>query len=283
MGELVSRYRDMPFKAVANRYAVFYIGLNAVASALALLAILSLSIDFGMGAGNASTKQGLVQMVQVLVAGFGAMAVFRSSAFVARIGDQDVGIGPSAFLNILLGSTDRAVDRHRAKARAECVAKSMKDVSFLQTNVALPTLALALMQNLPKEEGEKLAAELDSLRKDETLSDGTKSLCMGLALMNAVGEGVLTAAIDAVKTTLEADADPALLAAMQQAKNLQDAKGGAPSSSAAAPEVINFLVQAVGALPPPKKEEDRKALKVVVETAKEVAEQLRKPKPPPAE
>lgn len=279
LGELVSRYRDMPAKAVANRYAVFYIGLNAAASALALLAILSLQLDFGIGGADGSQTQGLVQLSQVMVAGFGAMAVFRSSAFVARIGDQDVGIGPSAFLNVLLGATDRAVDRHRAQARADSVAKSMKDVSFNQTNVALPTLALALMQNLPREEGEKLTAELDALRRDTTLSDGTKSLCMGLSLMNAVGEDVLMAAIQAVRTTLEAGGDPNLLAAMAQAEKLQTVPAGGPPP--AAPEVINVLVQALGAMPEPKSEQDRKARQVVLTAAKAAAQRLMAPPGPP--
>lgn len=45
------------------------------------------------------------------MAGVSAMAFFRSSLFVVRAGDRDVGVGPSGFLQIFLTAADRAVDR----------------------------------------------------------------------------------------------------------------------------------------------------------------------------
>jgi len=56
------------------------------------------------------------------MAGVSAMAFFRTSLFVVRSGDRDVGVGPSGFLQIFLGAADRAVDRKRAAARAGSAA-----------------------------------------------------------------------------------------------------------------------------------------------------------------
>jgi hypothetical protein len=50
------------------------------------------------------------------------------------------------------------------------------------------------MQNLPPEDQEQLARELNALRAAD-MTDTVKVLNLGLALMNAVGEAVLVAAV----------------------------------------------------------------------------------------
>ena len=42
--------------------------------------------------------QRVSRRTQILMAGVSAMAFFRSSLFVVRAGDRDVGVGPSGFL-----------------------------------------------------------------------------------------------------------------------------------------------------------------------------------------
>jgi hypothetical protein len=98
------------------------------------------------------------------MAGVSAMAFFRTSLFVVRAGDRDVGVGPSGFLQIFLGAADRAVDRQRAAARAEAVAKVMKDVDFDKAKGALPEYCLALMQNVPEEDQQSLGPGFEKFR-----------------------------------------------------------------------------------------------------------------------
>ncbi len=181
IGELVSRYRDAPLKALATPSAALYVAINAAAAAAALFGLVTFWPDGG-------------RVTRVLAAGFGAMAVFRSSLFVSRIGDQDVPIGPSAFLQVMLGATDRGVDRVRAQARADAVSQAMAGVDYVDAHVALPTFCLALMQNLPAEDQAALAKQVSELSQS-TMSAELKSLTLGLALMNTVGPGVLTAAV----------------------------------------------------------------------------------------
>src|SRR5208282_5750272 len=88
---------------------------------------------------------------QILMAGVSAMAFFRTSLFVVRAGDRDVGVGPSGFLQIFLTAADRAVDRKRAAARSKAVVEAMKDVDYDKAKSALLPYCLALMQNISEE------------------------------------------------------------------------------------------------------------------------------------
>jgi hypothetical protein len=106
--------------------AIFYIAINCAASVGAL------------GLIHAYGWFGPSRWTQILMAGVSAMAFFRSSLFVVRAGDRDVGVGPSGFLQIFLTAADRAVDRKRAAARYDVVAEVMKGVDFNKALKALP-------------------------------------------------------------------------------------------------------------------------------------------------
>lgn len=189
LAELMARYRDAPFRAVRAPAAWFYVGLNAVACIAALALTKALDWRFGIEPGGDQ-----LDWVRALVAGFGAMAVFRSSFFVVRVGEQDVAVGPSGFLQVVLDAADRAVDRRRASDRVGEVSDAMRDVSFERAAEALPTYCLALMQNASEEEKVALANQVRLLRESR-MEDRAKSLALGLALMNVVGSSTLHAAV----------------------------------------------------------------------------------------
>src|SRR5438128_2741123 len=134
--ELISRYKDHPGAAIWSWPAIFYVALNSAASAGAL------------GLIQANGWFADTHWKQILIAGVSAMAFFRTSLFVVRAGDRDVGVGPSGFLQIFLGATDRAVDRQRAAARSNAVASVMKGVDYEKAYKVLPPYCLALMQNV---------------------------------------------------------------------------------------------------------------------------------------
>jgi hypothetical protein len=196
--ELIARYRDAPTRALKTVPAFVYIGVNAIAAGAALALIRIFDWDFGQG-GDAK------RYIQVLVAGFGAIALFRSSLFIVRAGDQDIGIGPSSFLQVLLGSADRSVDRIRARERATSVSDVMQDVSFAKAHVALPTFCLALMQNVNADDQADLGRDIEALR-GSAADDRAKVLALGLALMNVVGPTVLRSAVESLGDVIAADA-----------------------------------------------------------------------------
>jgi len=147
--ELISRYKDAPWAAIKSWPAIVYIAINGAASASAL----------GLMQANGWLDKS--HLTQILVAGVSAMAFFRTSFFVVRAGDRDVGIGPSGFLQIFLSAADRQLDRRRGSARSRAVADVMKDVDFDKALKALPDYCLASMQNVSQEsEGEIAVARI---------------------------------------------------------------------------------------------------------------------------
>jgi hypothetical protein len=201
-GELVSRYRDAPeslFKSPAFVPSFVYVVLNMAASASALALIRVFNWTFSLAGATE-------RWTQVLVAGVGAMALFRSSLFVVRAGDRDIGAGPGAFLQIFRDAADRAVDRRRAHARGRDVASLMRGLEYKKASGGLVPYCLALMQNVPAEEQKKLEQAVDLLTRDVTVADAIKVRILGLQLLNLVGPAVLTAAVEALRDELQAEA-----------------------------------------------------------------------------
>ena len=222
LAELVSRYRDEPFQAVKSFPGWCYIGLNAAASAGALLLIIVFNVDFSLTGDN-------LIYARVLAAGIGSMALFRSAVFLHRVGDQDVEIGPASLLKILLGVIDQSVDRVRAEERAKTVEEIMKDVSFKKGGTTLPVLVNALMQRITAEDNERIATKV-SLLRDIDISDRMKSITLGLTLMDYVGADVLRSSVDVLNRDPEAAGvvDPQL-AAVEKALQARQAEQRPPS------------------------------------------------------
>src|SRR5215472_9509616 len=178
--ELVSRYRDAPARAVYNLPAAIYIALNVAASIAALAIIRVYGWTFGV---NGTVEQ---RWAQVAIAGTGAMALFRTSLFTIHVGDHDIGVGPSTFLQIFREASDRAVDRLRAKARGDQVSKLMVGIEYDRASRGLPTYCLALMQNVPDDEQVKLRNSIELLN-GAAIDPAIKVRILGLHLMNVVG------------------------------------------------------------------------------------------------
>jgi hypothetical protein len=195
IGELVSRYRDEPGRIFRALAAWLYLGLNVGGAAIGMGLALAFDWRFGVATTSGDTA---LRWTRILVAGTAAMALLRSSLFTVRIGSQDVGIGPSSFLQSLLMATDRAVDRVRAADRNRITGELLAGISFAKACDVLPAHCLGLMQNLSKEEQEALGRQIAAL-KSAAGTDAAKSMLLGLALLNVVGETVLRDAIGTLK------------------------------------------------------------------------------------
>lgn len=186
--DIISRYRDKPYSVIWTMPSLFYLFVNALASIMTLVSIRAFGWNFGL--------QGIQgSWAQVLIAGFGAMVILRTSLWNVQVGDENVPIGLKNFLETLLGSVDRAVDRKRAQQRAEAVSKTMKDVDFEKAYRALPSYCFGLLQNLGVEEQEQFARKV-ALLTSSPMNNRVKSLLLGLSLMNLVGEKVLETAVN---------------------------------------------------------------------------------------
>ena len=195
LAELVSRYRDAPQSALYNRPAVLYLALNGAASGLALALIRAYGWTFGAAADT-------VRWTRLLVAGVGAMALFRTSLFTVRAGDRDIGVGPALFLQILRDAVDREVDRLRARDRVQQVGKLMDGIDYAKASAGLIPYCLTLMQNVPDDEQQKLVHSVKLLDAD-TIDPAIKVRILGLFLMNVVGPDVLAVAVGAFREQLK--------------------------------------------------------------------------------
>jgi hypothetical protein len=234
--ELLSRYRDAPLRAVISWFAAGYIIINILAAMLALWLLRLFGINFGLDPATDIVK---LRWVQILTAGFASMMLFRSSVFVLQVGDQDVSVGPSSILEVLLTVLDREIDRKRARERAREVEEVMDNISFTKAREQLPVVAFALMQNLAREDQDQIVNKVLQLSTNSNLTESARSTALGLALMDFVGKRVLEEAVGLIREDISIDAivkvsgngkDTALAEALSQALQTR-APGGSQGNS----------------------------------------------------
>jgi uncharacterized membrane protein len=197
ISELVSRYKDDPSAAILSTPAAVYVITNAAAAIGSLYLIHVFGWNFGVTGSARETTQ-------VLVAGLGSAALFRSSLFNVSVGDQTIGIGPSTILTIILTAADRAVDRQRAVIRAVKVVAFMDGISFNESAEELLAYCVAAMQNVSPSEAKGIENRISDFRnknnpKNKTVSDTIKSYILGLDLLTLVGDQVLRRAAQQLK------------------------------------------------------------------------------------
>jgi hypothetical protein len=193
--EILNLYRDAALRALANLPAVAYCFVNAAAAVIALAVTRAAGWNFGASASGDSLR-----WLQIGVSGLGAMALFRSSLFVANLGGSHVNVGPSGVLQIFLDSANRSVDRIRGRARIRRMVKLMQGVDFDAAYAAVPPLCLASMQSLSEPAQRALDEQLKALSADPLTPPWAKSVTLGLTLYTMVGFDVVKGAVDALKT-----------------------------------------------------------------------------------
>lgn len=195
VAELTSRYPDAPGRALRTWPAGFYILINIGATAGALAALKAFDVRFGTAPEN-------IRWARDVVAGFGAIAFFRSAFFIGR---SNAGRGPLRMLQALLGASDRAIDRQRAEQRADVVRDIAAGLSFADVRDALPTYCIALMSNATDAEQEGLVTQVTALDAAD-MPDTTKVEALALSLMDLVGEDTLRAAVSNVRAAHDDEA-----------------------------------------------------------------------------
>lgn len=190
--EMIARYRDEPFAPLLSTPGALYILINGGASALAYYLLVLLDVDIS-------------EPLRTFAAGVAAMAFFRSALFNVRIGGADVPVGPNLILLTILKALDRAYDRERASPRSKIVRRIVGRLSFENIKNSLPALCFDLMQNLSSDETTAINTQVTQLSQSTAMDDQSKTLSLGLALLDLVGESTLQAAVNALGTFREVD------------------------------------------------------------------------------
>lgn len=191
--EVVSRYQDAPFRTALTWPGMLYMMINALVAAVALWLIRLFGWEITVSAGAPVTPE-TIRWVQVLSAGLGAMAIFRSSLFVLGKEGNETQVGPSAVLQILLAAIDREVDRQRGQDRAGIIG-NLKNIAYESVKGELLLLSQRLMQNLSDAERKAIVEAIREIEVESTDPEVRKYM-LGLKIIEFVGPDVLKQAIE---------------------------------------------------------------------------------------
>lgn len=243
IAELISRYRDEP-EAIFRLFASYlYIFFNVLIGISALYAIQIIEpAGLTTTAGDPTAEQLKVSFYQVLVAGFGGAAFFRTAIAKTKVGDMEIGVGPSFVIDTFLGTTDRSIDRRRAQHRTFTVPEKMRGIPPQFAAVDLTDFCVTAMQNLPAEQEKTLKTRTASYASSQ-LNDNVKSMLIGFAITEYVGPNVLfesigqlaneinEAQIEPVDEGEDASSAPDLLARVKAARGAQGESDGADAEA----------------------------------------------------
>lgn len=191
LAEILARYKSDPLYSLKQPPAWVYVIVNAGAGVLALVLVRAFGWTFGQ-----TTN---VTLWRILVAGFGAVALFRSSLFVTKVGGSDVNVGPSLVLQAILDTFDRYVDRKSAREISKILtANELTGLNPAAVMTVLPVLCLTLMQNFSSSDQALLGAALNAIQTDDALGSDAKMRAVVIQLAKYLGpdlvKGVLTGA-----------------------------------------------------------------------------------------
>ena len=195
--ELVARYKDSPSRALLTGPAMAYVAFNGVIGMVALYLLKVFAPDlFGYDACVGTTPaadcdKALLSMV--LAASFGSLAVMRSAFARVTIQGEELGVGPSAVIEIFQRARDREVDRQRAFRRMDELPLALRDMPLDIVNTTLPALCIELMQNLSADEKQSLDQRI-KLVTELKVHEKMRPLIVALILQEYVGKDVLVRA-----------------------------------------------------------------------------------------
>lgn len=194
VAELVARYKDSPSRALITLPAIGYVALNGAIGVVALYLMQVFVPDlFGYEACLAEPPAAgcdKARLSMVLAAGFGSLAVMRSAFARITIQGEELGVGPSAVIEILQRALDREVDRQRAHRRMDELPPGLREMPLDIANTTLPALCIELMQNLSPEEKQALDRRI-KLVAEVQVHEKMRPMIVALILQEYVGKDVL--------------------------------------------------------------------------------------------
>jgi hypothetical protein len=199
LSELLNRYKAFLY-IFSNGYSWLYLGINLSAGMIAYALIIAYNINLG--------DIGKLNVGKSIAAGIGAMAFLRSSIFSYKdSAGKPIDVGPAALLNVILKATERQFDQvvtFRTLARVDPI---MKGIDFVSASKDLPELINRSMKVLSSDEQAQLSSEIVKLLKDDSITEASKSINLGMIMEKYTGVPLLLAAVDALKRIYEENKD----------------------------------------------------------------------------
>lgn len=186
--EVSSRYQDKGFGSLRNIYGLLYVLVNASISCFGLYVVYLYVYPELLDTTAAVNEQARFQAI--LLAGFSAQAVFRSSFLTIKVKGNDVNIGLAQVITMLLEVLDREVDRRQAGSREDLITVSTTVAYDDMKNVVFP-IAISMMSNVAIEDEQRLRSKINDLDSNTDIPDTVKSTQLAAYLSNVVGSTLL--------------------------------------------------------------------------------------------
>ncbi len=176
--ELLSKYRDEPWKALITRGAIVYLFINGLISMFAYVVVIYFKI--------------IVDSLQAsLVSGTGAMAILRSKLFVYASGSgKEYSIGPDIVINVFMKAISGQIDRERAFKRQKLIICHMADLEDgdFDSLVKFFDTVIPSFQGIDKDDIANHNDMVKNLIKDNELPNKLKIFKFGYLFVTLVGE-----------------------------------------------------------------------------------------------
>jgi hypothetical protein len=182
IAELISRFRDEPFKVLKGTISAWgYILLNMGIAAAAFYFLTKTDL-FGTAQADL--------LKAALTAGLGSSLLMRSKFLKATISGKEVAVGPEIIINVLLETLEKRIDRERALARKRLVEHCMSDIDFYKVKDYTVQTLIASSQICSAEMTNKLMNDADKIESAE-MGEREKSYALGYLVLDMMGEKFL--------------------------------------------------------------------------------------------
>jgi multisubunit Na+/H+ antiporter MnhC subunit len=200
--EILSRYRDEPLLATFTNSGMTYLAINGAISTIAFATLRRYPTQIFSGLNNDL-------MLTAMVAGFGAMAVFRSKFFSFKSSDgTEVPIGPAIVLDTILKMIDQKIDRHRATARQTRVFEAMFGITDFSRTADYVVASLNSFQNLSGDDKKAISDGIKDLKARTDWSGALKSLALGFMFLTVAGDENFDVVVANIKKYLSTQQTP---------------------------------------------------------------------------
>jgi hypothetical protein len=136
-----------------------------------------------------------IEIVNLLIAGFGGMMVLRSSIFSIKHKDDTIEVGLATLFQVFLNRVERRMKNKAAAYRIERIEEIMKDVDFEKAKQELPSICTAFIDNFTKEDIDNLTKLVEKISILD-IHNQNKSMQLGRFIASFCDEEILEAAIN---------------------------------------------------------------------------------------
>ncbi len=186
--ELIQRYPETKylFKKKVLPYALLYAIFNGIVSFVALLfvwyfkEVKILEIDS-------------INLVYIFIAGFGGMAILRSSFFTIKLNGNDVNVGFAQFVTIIMLAFDRKISSERAPIKFEDAVKTSEGLKFSDM-LSVISLCEVFSKHMTQTNKDDLVNMYNELRDNAEINENEKVIHL-LAMISEFSDSKILNAI----------------------------------------------------------------------------------------